>query len=208
MKPVLTSEQIHARVNELTAKIEPIQGWLSAGAGSAQYQLARLLAPSEVMVELGSWKGRSTAWLGFAVKDRGNGRVIAIDTWAGTPSESLHKELLKDYGKDQLFDEFNANMAQLGLSDVIEARRMSTQQAAREWIGGQCIGVLHIDAGHEYLDVRRDFEMWSPFVVPGGFIVFDDVPSWPGPTRLITELPRWFAHFGATPNQWVFRRVD
>ena len=54
--------------------------------------------------------------------------------------------------------------------------------------------------------MRADFEHWSPFVVPGGYIVFDDVPSFPGPTRLVTELPRWYSYFAASPNQWWVRK--
>jgi cephalosporin hydroxylase len=83
---------------------------------------------------------------------------------------------------------------------------MTTLQAARRWDRGTSIGLLHVDADHSYEGVRADFEHWAPHVVRGGLVVFDDVPSWPGPTRLVTELPRWFRFYAATANQSVFIR--
>jgi len=199
-------EQLLARLSEIGPQIQSIQGWLEPGAGATLYQLARFRAPTPLAVELGSWKGRSTAWLGYAIRDRGEGQVIAVDTWRGTPSEDLHADLLKDYGPDQLYQEFQKNLGDLALSGVVEPWRMTTVEAARRWDRGSSIGLLHVDASHEYADVRRDFEHWAPFVAPGGYVVFDDVPSFDGPTRLITELPRWYEFVGAAHNQlWVHK---
>jgi hypothetical protein len=63
--------------------------------------------------------------------------------------------------------------------------------AARDWPTQVEIGLLFIDASHDYVSVGRDYEFWSPFVAVNGFVTFDDVPGWPGPTRLVGELPGW-----------------
>jgi predicted O-methyltransferase YrrM len=202
----VTKDEMLARVRALAPQIEPIQGWLDPNAGAVLYQFASQAA-KPLVVELGSWKGRSTAWLAHALKDRGKGRVVAIDTWAGTPNEQPHVQLLQGYGPDQLYDEFRANMKRLGVDDIVEPWRMTTLEAARKWDQGATIGVLHIDAGHEYADVRADFEHWAPFVAPGGMIAFDDVPGWPGPTRVVSELPRWYQYAAASPNQWWVRKT-
>lgn len=207
MPEAMNKEQLTARLGEIGPLIEPIQGWLDPEAGAMLYQLARLHAPSPIVVELGSWRGLSTAWLGCGIRDRGEGRVYAIDTWLGTATETLHADLLKGYGPDQLYDEFRANMHALGVAGVVEPWRMTTIEAARRWDSDAGIGLLHIDASHEYADVRADFERWAPFVAPGGYIAFDDVPSFPGPARLITELPRWYAYAAAAPNQWYVRKT-
>jgi predicted O-methyltransferase YrrM len=198
--------QLLARMHEIGPRIESIQGWLDPNAGGVLYQFAAQNAPNGNVVELGSWKGRSTAWLAFGVMDRGKGSVVAVDTWAGTQTETLHAQLLERYGPDQLYEEFLGNLRGLGLEAQVEPWRMDTLAAARRWDRGASIGVLHIDASHEYADVRADFEHWSPHVVPGGFIVFDDVPSFPGPSRLVTELPRWYSYVAASPNQWWVRK--
>ncbi|MEM3433754.1 MAG: class I SAM-dependent methyltransferase [Candidatus Methanomethyliaceae archaeon] len=62
------------------------------------------------------------------------------------------------------------------------------------------IGLLFIDGSHHYDDVKRDFQEWSPFVLPNGFILLHDsrreesapedifARGWPGPTQLADEL--------------------
>lgn len=196
-------ESIKHRLQEIGPAIDAIKGWLDPNAGGVLYQLARLVAPTSTVVELGSWKGRSTAWLAHGLRDRGDGRVVAVDTWAGTDNEPEHAQLLAGYGPDQLFEEFRGNLRGLGLEAQVEPWRMTTLEAARRWDRGATIGLLHIDADHSYEGVRADFEHWAPFVAPRGIVVFDDVPTWPGPTRLVTELPRWFRFFASSPNQWV-----
>jgi hypothetical protein len=55
--------------------------------------------------------------------------------------------------------------------------------------------MLFIDGEHEYEQVKRDFEAWSPFVRPNGYVAFHDTyGSFPGPTRLVEEQvkpPHW-----------------
>ncbi|GAA4707280.1 class I SAM-dependent methyltransferase [Brevibacillus fulvus] len=196
------------RIAELAKQIEPIQGWLNPQAGGTLYNLGVQHIPTAVIVELGSWKGRSTAWLGFSLLDRGGGTLYAVDHWMGSTGEIAHQQLLQNYGEDQLYQEFVQNMEKLGLQNIVNPIRMDTIRATRQIPLETEIGLLHIDASHRYEDVRRDFEFWSPYVKTGGYIVFDDVPSWPGPTRLVTELPRWYRQVAISPNQWIVKKVE
>ena len=41
------------------------------------------------------------------------------------------------------------------------------------------IDVLHIDADHSYEGVKRDFDIWSMHVRPGGVVLFHDIESFP-----------------------------
>jgi predicted O-methyltransferase YrrM len=200
----IDKDAVKARLAEIGPAICTIDGWLEPNDGGVLYQLARFVAPTSSVVELGSWKGRSTARLAHGLRDRGAGRMVAVDTWAGTLNEPDHARRLAGYGPDQLFEEFRANLRGLGLDALVEPWRTTTLEAARRWDRGVSIGLLHIDADHAYDGVRADFEHWSPFVVRGGLVVFDDVPTWPGPTRLVTELPRWYRFYAATANQCVF----
>ena len=197
-------EAMRARLAEIGPAIDAIDGWLDPKAGAVLYQLARVAAPTPSVVELGSWKGRSTAWLAHGLRDRGGGRVVAVDTWAGTQNEPDHAQQLAGYAPDQLYREFLDAIRRQGLETMVEPWRMSTLEAARRWDRGVSIGLLHIDADHAYDAVRADFEHWAPFVVRGGLVVFDDVGSWSGPTRLVTELPRWYRFYASSPNQFVF----
>jgi len=51
------------------------------------------------------------------------------------------------------------------------------------------IDILHIDADHSYEGVKRDFDLWSNAVRPGGVVLFHDINSFPeGPGRFFKEL--------------------
>ncbi len=200
-------EALNERLREVAQVAQSVHGFINEHAGALLYQFARFFTPVPTVVELGSWRGRSTIWLAAGLLDRGEGQVHAVDTWQGTPHEPEHQSLLADYGPDDLFTEFWGNMMSAGLADRVEPIRASTLEAARGWPGDRQIGVLFIDADHNYEAVRRDFEFWSPFVAPDGYIVFDDVPDWHGPTRLITELPKWYRFLSARHNLMAFQRV-
>lgn len=206
LKPEEVQKIAEEKYNEIEPITRNVQGWLDSRAGIQLYLFARLNVATPNIVELGSWKGRSTIWLASAIRDRGEGKVYAVDTWLGTPDEPGHAELLKDYKPDQLYEEFTDNLSALNLLEHVEPIRKDTTLAAKQW-GNKEIGLLFIDAAHAYPDVRRDFEMWSPYVAPGGFIFFDDVPSWPGPSRLVSELPAWYQFVGASPNQWIVQKT-
>jgi MMP 1-O-methyltransferase len=183
-----------------------IQGWLSERAGETLQRIVRDEIKTPTVVELGSWKGRSTSYLARGIKERGAGMVYAVDTWRGTSGEAQHEQLLTGYAPDQLFDEFAGNIRAQGLAEQVTAIRTTTVLAARYW-DGEPIGLLFIDAEHSYEAVRRDFELWSPHVEPGGIVVLDDVGSWAGPSRLISELPHWYRFAGAVDGVWITQKV-
>lgn len=60
----------------------------------------------------------------------------------------------------------------------------TSEKAARTWQGQ--VGLLWIDASHEYEDVRRDFDYWNPHLVPGGVVALHDCDK-PGPGRVSQE---------------------
>jgi MMP 1-O-methyltransferase len=45
-------------------------------------------------------------------------------------------------------------------------------------------------------------------VPAGGYVVFDDVPSWPGPTRLASELPASYRRIYMGWNICVFQKLQ
>lgn len=199
----ISEHQILKRINEIKQLIQPVDGWLD-GKGVENLYRYTLKAPVSNVVELGSWKGRSTSCLAFAIQDRNEGRVYAVDTWRGS---SEHQNILKSYVEDQLYNEFIKNMKQLNLLDYIEPIKMDSIEASRKWPLALKIGLLYIDASHDYLSVKRDFEFWSPFVTTGGYIIFDDVPSWSGPTQLINEIPKWYKQIDIRGNHAIFEKI-
>jgi predicted O-methyltransferase YrrM len=71
-----------------------------------------------------------------------------------------------------------------------------SQELAPEWTGS--IDLLFIDGDHAEESVARDWEMWSPFVAPGGRVVLHDARDGgrphcnglPGPRAVVDRLFR------------------
>lgn len=195
------------RLAEIERLAEPAEGWLQRDTGVGIYDLVLEQAPSATVVEIGVYKGRSAIWLASALRDRGAGRLYAIDHWATmTYNEHAHIDDFRARGFDGIYQDFLANLERAQVRDLVEPWRMDSREAALRWSHGAAIGLLHIDGDHEYLGARADFEMWAPYVMRGGFVVFDDVVSWFGPSRVISELPAYWRYYGSLPNKWIVQR--
>ena len=87
-----------------------------------------------LVIEVGSWKGLSTTVMADHMKDSGiRGRIIAIDTWLGSPehltwgSSDLGK---RELGFPQLYKQFLGNVQQKKLEDYIYPLPISSTQGA------------------------------------------------------------------------------
>lgn len=154
-----------APVKELIADVP---GWLSDEEGEALYELARGCTGQGVIVEIGSWKGKSTICLGLGSR-AGNGvRIFAVDPHA-----------------DYRHGEFRANVERAGIADLVTPVKGLSQEV----VGGfdEPIELLFVDGSHEEDDVRADFEQWVPKVVEGGTVAFHDTTWHPGVRRVVAE---------------------
>jgi cephalosporin hydroxylase len=110
--------------------------------------------PGDV-VEIGVWKGKSLAFMRALTSLPA--KVIGVDPCAlpGQPEEL-------DYFHQQLFPTCSLikKKSELAIQDVTNLSRS--------------FKLLHIDGGHEAENVFMDFLIYEHFVVPGGYIVFDD----------------------------------
>ncbi|MDO8793741.1 MAG: class I SAM-dependent methyltransferase [Vicinamibacterales bacterium] len=83
-----------------------IDGWLTDREGELLFRLADQCPPGAVIVEIGSWKGKSTVWLASGVRDPGLTMVFAIDP---------HEQSLEDPNARTLED-LKANLARAEVS--------------------------------------------------------------------------------------------
>lgn len=155
-----------------------VEGILTYRVAACLYVLARRGGALGNVVEIGSFKGRSTVALARALKDIDSPyRVIAIDPHQG----------IDEYGRQPTLDEFRRNVEKAGVQDKIDCRVAYSQEVAGTF--DEPVGFLWIDGDHSYDGVRFDFDHFFPHVVPGGWVAFHDTMNvWYGPTRLINEL--------------------
>jgi predicted O-methyltransferase YrrM len=161
-------------------QIEGVEGWLSFAEAMALYRMVvDHPTPGPItVVEIGSWKGRSTIALAQAVKDRPSGGLVhAIDPHTG--SEEHHRE----FGKVDTFDEFRQNIEGARVADLVHPIREFSTDAARQF-EPQCVHALFVDGAHDYTNVRRDVSDWLPRLANRSHVAFNDV-NWLGVFRAL-----------------------
>lgn len=142
-------------------------------------------------VEVGSWRGRSTAYMAVNILNSGKKiRFDAVDTWRGSLDEEVHQQD-PSVVNDTLYDEFLSNMAPV--KDIVNPIRMTSLEAAELYEDNSLDFVL-IDGSHAYEDVHADITRWLAKLKPGALIAGDDY-EWPGVKQAVNELLPEFTHF-------------
>jgi predicted O-methyltransferase YrrM len=158
------------RADSFQADVKPliadIPGWLTDEEGEALYELARSCRGDGVIVEIGSWKGKSTVCLGLGSRAGRSAPVYAVDPHA-----------------DYRFGDFKTNIERAGLTELVHPVASLSQAAADAF--EQPIELLFVDGSHEYDLVLEDFEKWVPKVVDGGWVVFHDTTWTKGPRKVV-----------------------
>jgi hypothetical protein len=123
-----------------------------------------------VAVELGAWKGRSTACMGVEIAR--SGKTIAfhsVDHWLGSEEASHSQDA--DLAAGRLYEVFLANIAPV--RSHVHVISGDSADAAAAFADGS-IDFLYVDASHSYDGVLRDLVAWYPKVREGGLIAGDD----------------------------------
>lgn len=159
----------------ITRKIE---GWLTDAEGVFLYHQAKKCKEGAI-VEIGSWKGKSTVWLGKGSSAGYKIPIFAVDPHTG----SCEHQAVAD--KVWTFDEFKNNIKIANLENVIMPIIKTSEEAAKDW--NNPIGFIFIDGAHEYELVELDFKLWFPFLVNGGVMAFHDSFAWSGPRKVVKK---------------------
>ena len=135
--------------------------------------------PNGMIVELGAWKGRSSAFLVVEAKNKSQDiQIHIVDTWLGSGEHAAGMT-------DGLYEKFIANMSPL--NGHYQAHRMTTDKAASLFEDSSLDGVF-IDADHTYEAVKKDIQNWLPKVRKGGILAGHDyIHTWPGVVQAVNE---------------------
>lgn len=165
---------------DFNKQIKNIAGWLTEAEGLFLYNTAKKVKAPNVIVEIGSWKGKSTVCLGSGSRDGHKVKIYAVDPHIGS---SEHQKM---FGKVDTFEEFKQNLHNAGITEYVEPIRDTSESSAGSFI--KPIGFIFIDGAHEYKFVRLDFKLWFPKVIIGGILAFHDSWHFMGPS-LATAIP-------------------
>lgn len=152
-----------------------VEGWLSPREAEALFRCASACRGRGAIVEIGSWKGRSTIVLAAGSRAAAQSVVHAVDPHLG----------LARHGAGPTFSQFQANIAAAGVADLVQSHVQSSADAARGF--QQPVELIYIDGAHDYAAVLDDFTRWFPKVLDGGVMAFHDTVGYPGPRRVVRE---------------------
>lgn len=141
-------------------------------------------------VEIGSWKGRSSCYMGVEILNSNkNIKFDCIDTWLGSkehrdPKSNHYEPLLQI--ENGLYNLFLRNIKPL--ESVITPQRMTSVDACKLY-EDESLDFIYIDGDHDYLSVKEDINIWYPKLKNGGYIAGDDFEedAWPGVYYAINE---------------------
>ena len=156
------------------------QGMTSFEEASLLYRLA-IETKQGCIVEVGSYRGRSTVALG-----RGSLDGHRVPVFAFEPHEEFVGILGGRFGAEDRAAFYRA-MLDTGCYEIVRLVNLSSEVATPNWT--KPIALLWIDGDHSYEGVKRDFECWRPSLNADATVVFDDsLDASIGPRRLIDEL--------------------
>lgn len=189
--------------DQVCEAIADVEGWLTEGQARLLYDVAASRRTGDRIVEIGSFRGRSTIVLALAAPP--DVEVITIDPHAGNdrgPQE------LAGYEAEAADDHraFERNLASAGVRDRVTHLRAFSHEALDAVPGG--VDVLFIDGAHRYGPARDDLDRWGAKVVDGGVMLVHDAFSSVGVTLALlrsTMPSRRFRYVGRVRSLAMFR---
>jgi len=166
---------------ELRAHALAAKGFMPPDEGDALYDAAVAAGgalPGLPFLEVGSYCGRSTVWLGGAARDAGT-VLFAVDHHRGSEENQAgwehHDTSVVDprIGKMDTMPTFRATIHDAGLEDVVFAVVGLSPRVAAHM--ATPLSFLFIDGGHGEEPARLDYEGWVPHVAIGGTLAIHDV---------------------------------
>jgi predicted O-methyltransferase YrrM len=163
---------------ELAALVADVRGFMPAEEGLALHAAALdALAGGGLGVEIGTYCGKSTVYLGHAAAATG-GHVVTVDHHRGSEEhqagwEYHDPELVDATGRLDTLPVLRATLAAAGLEEFVTPVVGRSATVAKWW--GHPIDFLFVDGGHTDEAAQADYRGWAPHVRSGGTLVIHDV---------------------------------
>jgi predicted O-methyltransferase YrrM len=166
------------RSEALFAFADAIRGFMPPDEGRALHNHASTVAAEGPFLEVGSYCGKSTVYLGAAACQRGR-LLFAVDHHRGSeenqPGWEWHDPDLVDpaSGLIDTLPEFRRTIRDSGLDGTVVAVVGDSPSVAAAW--GTPLSLLFIDGGHGVEPAHADYQGWVPHLAEGGTLLIHDV---------------------------------
>lgn len=158
------------------------EGWLTDEQAAMLAAAAAACPPDGEIVEIGSFRGRSTIVLARAAPE--GAAVVAIDPHAGNDRGPRE---LDGYAAEAAADRaaFERNLVEAGVRHRVRHVAQFSHLAHGEVHG--TVDVLFIDGAHRYRPARADIRDWGARVADGGTMLVHDAFSSVGVTLAVVR---------------------
>ena len=167
-----------------------VEGWLTEAQAQRLDAAARTVGARGRIVEIGSFRGRSTIVLARAARE--DVEVVAIDPHLGSDRGPQEIAANASLGEDDTRT-FTANLERHGVLERVRHVRALSSDA--HGAVDDPIDVLWVDGAHRYGPALADLRDWGARVRPGGRMLVHDAFSSIGVTlallRGVTFSRRW-----------------
>src|SRR4051812_20047776 len=178
MADSLGSAVVTAMPADLLEHALAAKGFMPPEEGELLFRYAVRRLPEGPALEVGTYCGKSTLYLGAAALETG-GTVFTVDHHRGSEENQAgwehHDPSTVDAatGRMDTLGIFRRNIEQAGLEQHVVAVVGHSTTVARWW--RTPLSLLFIDGGHGVEPARDDFRGWTPWVAPDGLLVIHDV---------------------------------
>jgi len=131
--------------------------------------LSSIATNNMLCIEIGSWKGASTAIIADILKKYNNSYLYCIDHWEGNLN-TWQKDVVKG---NNIYDLFIHNMDLLNLLDVIKIIKSDSETAIKNFENNS-IDFIFIDGDHTYNVFKNDTMLYWDKLKVGGIICGHD----------------------------------
>ncbi|KQC09651.1 MAG: hypothetical protein APR62_13895 [Smithella sp. SDB] len=163
-------------------KIDKVKGFLDEREANYLYKLAMEAGKKAPCLEIGSYCGKSSVYLGTACKE--NSTVLfSIDHHGGSEEQQPGEEyfdsdlLDKEAGKIDTLKFFRKTIVDFNLEDTIIPIIGRSETIGRVW--ETPLSLIFIDGSHAYESVLNDYNIWAKNLILGGYLLFHDIFSDP-----------------------------
>lgn len=184
-------ENFEAFVENLLKESESVEGYLSPNEMKFLALMAAYPTASGEILEIGSFKGKSTVILAKSAQLAGDKRINAVDPLTA-PSET-DPDL---QGAESSLKDFQRNIETHGVADKINFHQTFSYELAKNW--DKPLRLLWIDGDHTYKGTKLDFEGFEKNLSDGAIVAIHDVlHEFDGGIRVFMENILLSPHFGA-----------
>jgi MMP 1-O-methyltransferase len=161
----------HGDIGKYLADACYIPGWVQENESLALAKVCYDLPDNPVVVEVGSFVGKSAVFLAGARKLKGSGIVHCIDPFdaSGDPYSTPFYLRVAGRRKVTLLEWFEENMKKSGVSAFVKAYQATGQEIGKTWTTP--IDLLYLDGDQSPEGARETYELFAPHVKPGGLVV-------------------------------------